>query len=485
MSSSLANAVRLRSGQIGPVGLAAIAIGIMSPALGLFALWGPIQSFAGPIAPLVFLAGAILALPTAISYAALNAQAPSAGAASTWLWKAVSPRAGYFVGLTMTAYFLFATIAQPLLFAVFFRDLFAYLGLPSGGGWVLMLAIPVITLPVMWAAYRGAEASIRLAVALMVLESLVVVALSLTILFAEGGAPAGIDLAPFRPASATNGFGGFWTAMLLGVLAYSGFDVVSTAAEETNAPREHLPKTIILTILGITLFWALNAWAFTLAVSHEQVVAASEQGLTAVTPLAERLWGRGNLIVILTAITGIVAVYISAALGASRIVFALARHRLLPPFLARLDPVTSVPRNALHAVFGFVVVGGIVTLAVMPNGLAAFTWWANALVFFAMFTFAAVNAANFAYFRRVAPQGFRIGQNVIVPVIGLAMTLYVMWEMFFVALWNADFVTGRSVVMVCVALFAAFVVQVWGVSRWSAARLAGPAPLEAPGRSAQ
>src|ERR1700734_1229617 len=165
---------RLKGGQISPIGLAALAIGIMSPALGLFALWAPMQAAAGPIAPLVFLAAAALAMPTAISYAMLNAEAPSAGAASTWLWRAVSPAAGYLVGLTMTTYFTLAALAQPLMFGLFFRDLLAFIGLPDFGLATLIIAIPVATVPVMWAAYRGAEASTRLAVILMSAESVIV-----------------------------------------------------------------------------------------------------------------------------------------------------------------------------------------------------------------------------------------------------------------------------------------------------------------------
>src|SRR5580698_9989081 len=139
---------RLQGGQIGLLGLAALAIGILSPALGLFALWGPMQAAGGPISPLVFLGAAALALPTAISYAVLNREAPSAGAASTWLWRAVSPAAGYLVGLTMTTYFVLAALAQPLLFGLFFRDLLAFLGLPNFGLATLVAAIPIITLPV-------------------------------------------------------------------------------------------------------------------------------------------------------------------------------------------------------------------------------------------------------------------------------------------------------------------------------------------------
>src|SRR5262249_18333172 len=150
-----------KSGQISPLGLAALAIGILSPALGLFALWGPMQAAGGPITPLVYLGAAVLALPTAISYAVLNQEAPSAGAASTWLWRSISPAAGYLIGLTMATYFLLAALAQPLLFGLFFRDLLEFLGLADFGIITLIVAIPVLTLPTMWAAYRGAETSTR------------------------------------------------------------------------------------------------------------------------------------------------------------------------------------------------------------------------------------------------------------------------------------------------------------------------------------
>ena len=39
---------RLKTGQIGLFGLTALAIGVVSPALGLFALWGPMEAAAGP-----------------------------------------------------------------------------------------------------------------------------------------------------------------------------------------------------------------------------------------------------------------------------------------------------------------------------------------------------------------------------------------------------------------------------------------------------
>ena len=279
-------AARLKKGAIGPIGLAALAIGILSPALGLYALWPPIQAQTGPIAPLVYLCAMLVALPTAISYAVLNAEAPSAGAGSTWLWRALSPSAGYLLGLTMTTYLVMGAIAQPLLFGLFAQDLMTFVGWPVGGRTVMIASIIVATAPVVLITRRGADTSVRTAVVLMLIESAIVVALSITILYVKGSQPGGVQFEPFNPMQATGGAVGFWGALVIGVLGFAGFDVVSTAAEEADAPRRQIPVATLLTVLGVGVFWILNSWVYTLAVSPAVVQEYTTQGMTAVTPMA-------------------------------------------------------------------------------------------------------------------------------------------------------------------------------------------------------
>jgi len=467
---------RLKPNTIGPWGLAALAIGITSPAMGLYGLWGPMQVAAGPITPLIFLAAMLMTLPTAISYAVLNKSAPSAGAASTWLWTCVNPMAGFQAGLLMTTYFVMAAIAQPLMFALFFRDLLQWLHVPLPHMPALVLGIVVSTLPVGWICLRGAEASIKSTVQLMVIETLVVVALSVTVLIVKSGEPGAITFSAFDPHQAT-GFSGFWTAMILGVLAFCGFDVVSTAAEEAHAPREHLPKAILLTVAGIAVFWALNAWVFTLSTPVEKVREYTMQGLTAVTPMAEAYWGWGNLIIILTAFTGLTAVYISCVQGSSRIAFALARHGLLPSRLASLAGDKLVPRNAVLAILSAVIGLDVATLLLLGNGLDSFTWWANALVFFATLTFFAVNAANILYFFRFARSEFGLFKNLLVPVVGMVSNAYLIYAAFFATLWAGDLRTGKSVVIVCVILLIVQFSAVLWTRLFKPQRLSHGAPI--------
>ena len=484
MNTHNASVPRLRGGQISPLGLAALALGAMSPALGLYALWAPIQLATGPISPLIYIAAALLALPTAVSYAEINRVMPSAGAASTWLWKVVSPSVGYFIGLGMAAYFLIGALQQPILFGLFFQDLLAFFGISLPAAWLWAIAITVITIPIIWAAARGAGTSTRLAVIMMSLECIVVLALSVTILWVKAPDLGEIGLAPLSLQSATGGLPGFWAATILGLLAFAGFDVVSTAAEETAAPAEHVPRAIILTIVGITIFWVFTSWTFTIALPDESLREYSRAGMTAVTPMAGEYWGYGKVLIILSAFSGIAAIYVGLVLGASRIIFAMARHGLLPAPLAALDSVHAVPYRAIRFVFVTVVLLDIASLLVFRNGLEVFTWWAGAMVFFMTLSFAAVNVANLVLFLGERRRDFRLLQNLLIPVLGLCLNGLLLYEAFFHALWQGEWRMQKSIVVACLFLVTVFALAVALVKKFAPERLQGEAPLQVASGSA-
>ena len=446
-------ATRLRGDVIGPWGLAALVVGVTSPAIGLYACWGPIEAAAGPIAPLVFLAALTIVLPTVLSYASLNRHAPSAGAAATWLWTTVGPTTGLVAGMVTVSYFTMGALTVPLLFGLFFRDLLEWAGSPVRGMAAVAIGVVLQSALVAWISLRGAEASIKTTIRLMLFETGVVLALSATILWVKAGQPGGLTLAPFNPAHATKGLAGFWAAVILGMLAFSGFDVVAAAAEEAKAPREHVPRMLVLGIVGIAVFWAANSWVLTLSTPAAKVAEYSAQGLTAITPVARAYWGWGELIVIATAFTGLTAIYIGCVQGASRVIFAVARHGLAPAPFARLS-ATRAPWAAVLAVVTTCAGLALVSLAVLGDGLESFVWWSNAMVFFQAITFTGVNVANLLYFRKVATEHFNIWLNLITPIAGIAFSLYLIYAAFFASLWSAPFRTGGSVVTACLGLFA-------------------------------
>jgi len=481
LGCSDASSVRLLKDTISPLGLAALAIGITSPAMGLMGLWGTMEAATGPVTPLIFLSAMLVTLPTGISYAALNSRFPSAGAASTWLWRSVNPIAGFLAGLMMLTYFLMATVSLPVMFAMFFADFVRIIHLPVTHLRALYLGVIVSTIPVAYLCVRGADASIKVTVRLMLLESLVVLALSGTILYVKAGEVGGITFAPFDPRNVTQGITGFWSAMVVGVLGFCGFDVVSTAAEEANAPRTHLPRAIFITLVGMALFWALNAWVFTLGIPFDRVAEYTRTGVPAVIGIAERYWGFGSLTVDITAFTGVTAAYLSCVMGCSRIVFALARHGLLPAVFGRLAGERRVPRNAVLGVVACAVVLDSVTLLILRNGLDAFNWWSFALVFFATLTFISVNMANGIYFFRFARRDFHVFNNLLIPIIGVFVNAYLLYAAFFSALWSSGLPTGRSVVVGCLVILAVEIIVVIYMRLSAARSFKQEAPINAEG----
>jgi APA family basic amino acid/polyamine antiporter len=311
----------------------------------------------------------------------------------------------------------------------------------------------------------------------MLIETGVALALSATILWVKAGQPGAVNLGPFDPAHVTHGLSGFWAAIILGMLAFSGFDVVATAAEEAQAPRRYVPRVLIIAVVGVGLFWAVNAWVLTLSAPLAQVLEYNAEGLTAITPVARAYWGWGNVLVVATAFTGLTAIYIASVQGASRLIFALARHGLLPPLFARLKGEKRVPKNAVLIVVLTCVAMGLLSLAILHNGLDSFIWWSNALVFFAALTYTGVNVANIVYFRRIAPAHFNVVHNLFVPVAGICLNLYLIYAAFFSALWTAPFRTGRSVVVICLALFALLLLSVTCMRLFRRDLLTGSAPI--------
>jgi amino acid transporter len=447
-SNALLSPHQLCPNTISQIGLIALAVGMISPALGVYALWAPIQATTGPIAPLVFLAAMTVALPTAVSYAKLNSVAPSAAAAATWLTNAGYPGAGCFIGLCMATYFLIAVIVQPILFGLFFSDLLRFLGISTLTSPHVLEGAALVTVIAMMATYSGARASTRMSIALMTVEVVVVTALALTIVNVQARNIDGLNVAAFNPTSATAGLHGFLNALLLGILGFAGFDVVSAAAEETHTPKEAVPRAILITVLAIGIFWALVSWSFTLSMPDEAVRQYSRGGLTAVTPMAKLYWGHGNILVILTALAGCAAVYVPSALGASRILFALARYGWLPSALLRANQTGTVPLNAMHFVYAVAVAAVTISVTVFGNAIEAFVWWSNALVFFLAITFTGVNIAAYLFFgKRDSNRSVWSGR--IIPILGVMINVYVLICAFFGTLLQQPWKVGKSIVALC------------------------------------
>lgn len=453
--------ITLKRGVVGLVGAATLGAIMMSPALGLYGNWGPLALDVGAIGPLIFALGLLIALPTAISYAVIARVMPSSGSAYTWLWRSLTPSAGIFIGWIMAAYYIVAVILQPYLFGLYFTELLKYIGI-TGMDQYVSGAIGVLILTAIGAyfVYGGIQLSIKGTVALIAIESVVAGGLALTIIFVKAS-QGSLSFAPFDPGQ-MGGSKDIGLALIIMVLSYTGFDVISTVAEETHSPRTLIPRATIIALLGVAAFWIVGTWGLSIAVPMSQVGDLVSSGMTPVTPIAKQYWGAGEILVIITALTAATGVFIACAVGASRVIFAMGREGSLPSVLGKINPRFQTPWNATHVVFGISLFATLVwPFWLDANFLASFVWWAGAITFFALVTYLFVNLANILYFVRIKPTQRNILTNIVAPVIGIVVDGLVLYQAFFVSLWNVpDWRTGQAIIEFCLLAAVAGIVYV-------------------------
>jgi len=399
----------------------------------------------GKPTPLVFLASLVVAIPTAISYALMSREIPSSGSAATWTRRTTGRPMGTWLGLMMVIYYVIAAIIQPIFFGMFFNDFLGLLGVRDTGIGTLMIGLILLLCFGAFLTYRGIQESTKVVVVAVAIEVATVLALSITILVVVGS-KGGLNAEPFDPAQIQGGLNSFLLAMILGVFSFTGFDVVSTVAEEAKAPRKLLPKATLLAVGLVGVFWALNSYAFSVAIPVSEVKELAASGLTAATPIARQYWGMGSILVIITALTAVSGVFVACVTGASRAIWALGREGMLPSSVSKVSPRRSTPTNALHITFAGCAVGGIGMTLVMGNGIDAFVWWANSLSFFALITYVFVNLSALIYFRRNPGRGNTFA-TLVAPILGIAVDVYLLYAAFFQTLLAAGWRMGTSIVV--------------------------------------
>ncbi|HSG95751.1 MAG TPA: APC family permease [Afifellaceae bacterium] len=312
---------------------------------GIFALIGEISGLAGDHAPLAFALAGVMAAMTAVSYARLARLHPVAAGEAAYASDGFGPFAGRLAGFGVVVTGVVSSAVITLAFANYLRLI---VPLPASA---LVLALLTVLAIIAWG---GVKQSVGLAALITLLEVgtlVVLVAFGLPHL-ADGEALA---RAVARPA----GIAG-WSPVLSGAIiaffAFVGFEDIVNMAEETRAPEATLGPAIALTLAITTVLYIALALV-AMAVPERLAVAQSEAPLAT---LFEALSGYpGTIIAAIAAIAMLNGILIQIVM-ASRVLYGMAKKRLAPRALARIDAARQTPVTA------------IILVAVIIAGLALF-----------------------------------------------------------------------------------------------------------------
>ena len=154
---------------------------------------------------------------------------------------------------------------------------------------------------------------------------------------------------PFMP----NGIGSVLISAFTIFFAYTGFDAISTAAEETRNPQKDVPIGIIGTLLACTVVYIFVALVLTGVVKWDMINIHAP--IAHAMQMTGQNWVAGLISV--GALTGLTSVLLVMQLAATRILFAMARDNFFPTILKKVHPIYKTPHVITWLVGSAMVIG--------------------------------------------------------------------------------------------------------------------------------
>jgi APA family basic amino acid/polyamine antiporter len=148
-----------------------------------------------------------------------------------------------------------------------------------------------------------------------------------------------VSPAHFMPPFPLGGNGVIAGAALV-FFAYIGFDTVTVASEEAREPTRDVPRAVIWSlIIGMVIYMA--AAYVTVGIVPWKTIDPNAAMSDAVHHAGNAGWL--NAVVFAGAFAGTTTVMLTSLLGQIRIFFVMARDRMLPPIVAKVDARTCTP----------------------------------------------------------------------------------------------------------------------------------------------
>jgi basic amino acid/polyamine antiporter, APA family len=303
-----------------------------------------------PLVFLVWIAGGLLSLAGALTYAELAAAMPGAGGEYVYLTEAYGPVWGFLYSWTQmwvaksgsiatlaTAFFEYTAHFVPQFESVWFT------AGPFSIKYGQMFALVLILL-LGGVNYLGVRIGGDVQVAVTAVKVGLIACLILAGLFSPHPAAASAALSLPQPPPV---FAGFIAALVAALWAYDGWNNVGMVASEVKNPQRNLPLALIGGTLGVIAIYMLANWAYFRVLSPAQVGARK---LVAAEMMQRIFESRGAAAgsaaasaVSIAAMISIFAALNGSILTGARVPYAAARDGLFFRSAARVHPAFHTP----------------------------------------------------------------------------------------------------------------------------------------------
>ena len=422
---------------LGPYKLIALGLGAIIGA-GLFSITGiAAGNFAGPAITISFLVAAAGCCFAGLCYAEFASMLPVAGSAYTYSYATMGEFIAWVIGWDLVLEYSVASSMVSISWSRYMVKLLEGFDIhippeltlcPWEGG-IVNLPAALIVILMSLLLIRGTEGSSRVNAVIVALK----VAVVLIFIFLGWKFINSDNYIPYIPENTGTwgefGFSGIIRAAALVFFAYIGFDAVSTAAQETKNPQRNMPIGILGSLVICVVLYILFAHVMTGVVNY-----TAFQGHDGIAPVAIAIDHIGttlpdgtlqpsypwlNKAIILAILAGYSSVIMVMLMGQSRVFYSVSRDGLLPKIFS---DVHSKYRTPYKSILLFMVMISICALFIPANVAGELTSIGTLLAFI-------IVSAGILVMRKKmpdAPRAFRTPGVPYVPVLGIAVCLFMM-----------------------------------------------------------
>ena len=372
--------------------------------------------------PTSYIFALVAILLTSLSYGHMIRRYPSSGSAYTYAQKSIHPNVGFMVGWSSWLDYLLSPMVNIILAVIYLEALF-----PDVNHWVWVI---ILTAFMTGVNLKGARFVANFN-SLIVVIQLVVIAVFTYLVYSKLQAGFNADgpisaeqryqlwsLEPFW--NELTSVGALVTGATLLCFSFTGFDSLSSLAEETKDTEKTLPKAIFLTALIAGVIFIVSTYFMQIYFPNDPKTYFED--VAATQPDILMLVG-GSLFqsyVLAFAIVTVMASGISAHAGVSRLMFAMGRDGVInKKIFGHISPRSLTPS------YNILIVGVVALTA----------GFMNLDTVISLISFGALTAFTFVNLSVISRYALRDGRTkntkdilnfVVVPLLGF-MSVFALW----------------------------------------------------------
>lgn len=390
-----------------------LGLGYMTPTV-VFDTFGIVSTETGNVVPTAYVFALVVMMFTAISYGRMTQVFPSAGSAYTYTSETISPNVGFLIGWAA----LLDYLLLPLVNALIIRS-YLYSFFPEAPAWVwVVVYVAIITGMCLFSMTNTSRVNMLLVVFEVVLIGVFLILAGKSLIDGMGNGTLFSTQPLWHEGVHLNLV---ITGATIVAFSFIGFDAITMYTEEAK-DASTVPKAIMLALLiGGAIFFVA---AFFTQSLFPDVANFSQESLenSALPEIAFNVGGHlFKILLTAAAFAATVASSLASHASVSRLLYVMGRNGRGPigRFFGYLHPSFQTPAYAI------LFVGAVSLLAIGFN----LDFVASLINFGALVAFTFVNLTVIVYFayRRREVRGTRqILQNIVLPAIGVLLTV-VLW----------------------------------------------------------